>query len=215
MFLGHFGVALAAKKAAPKASLGTLFLAAQLADLLWPVFLVLGWEQVRVEPGNTRITPLDFVAYPWSHSLVMQIVWAVLLALIYFAVRRDARTAFIVGACVPTHWLLDWITHRPDMPLVPGGARYGLGLWNSPVATLLAEFGLFALGAAIYLRVTKPKDRTGIGALWSLLIFLVIVYISSTFGPPPPSPRVIGYMGLALWLLVPWAAWADRHRAVA
>jgi membrane-bound metal-dependent hydrolase YbcI (DUF457 family) len=215
MFLGHFGVALAAKKAAPKASLGTLFLAAQLADLLWPVFLVLGWEQVRIEPGNTRITPLDFVAYPWSHSLVMQIVWAVLLALIYFAVRRDARTAFIVGACVPTHWLLDWITHRPDMPLVPGGARYGLGLWNSPVATLIAEFGLFALGAAIYLSVTKPKDRTGIGALWSLLIFLVIVYISSTFGPPPPSPRVIGYMGLALWLLVPWAAWADRHRAVA
>jgi membrane-bound metal-dependent hydrolase YbcI (DUF457 family) len=215
MFLGHFGVALAAKKAAPKASLGTLFLAAQLADLLWPVFLLLGWEQVRIDPGNTRITPLDFVAYPWSHSLVMQFVWAVLLAFVYFATRRDARTAVIVGACVPTHWLLDWITHRPDMPLVPGGARYGLGLWNSPVATLLAEFGLFALGAAIYLRVTKPKDRTGIAALWSLLIFLVIVYISSTFGPPPPSPRVIGYMGLALWLLVPWAAWADSHRAVA
>src|SRR5579862_972440 len=122
MFLGHFGVALAAKKAAPKASLGTLFLAAQLADLLWPVFLMLGWEQVRIEPGNTRITPLDFVAYPWSHSLVMQIVWAVLLAFVYFATRRDARTAVIVGACVPTHWLLDWITHRPDMPLVPGGA---------------------------------------------------------------------------------------------
>ena len=212
MFLGHIGVALAAKKAAPKASLGALVLGAQLADLLWPIFLLLGWEQVRIDPGNTKFTPFDFVSYPWSHSLVMQLLWGVVLGALFFAIRRDGRSAAVVGACVPTHWVLDWITHRPDMPIVPGGPRYGLGMWNSIPLTLVSEFLVFGIGVAIYLRATKAKDRTGTYALWSLLIFLTIAYISSAFGPPPPNVHVLAYMGLALWLLVPWAAWADRHR---
>lgn len=213
MFLGHFGIALAAKKLAPRASLGTLMLGAQLADLLWPIFLLLGWEQARIDPGNTRMAPLDFVSYPWSHSLVMQLVWAVALGAIYFAIRGDAKSATVAGACVPTHWLLDWVMHRPDMPVVPGGARYGLGLWNSLPATLIAEFAVFGIGAAIYLRATKAKDRAGTFVISSMLIFLVVVYLASVFGPPPPNERVLAYTALAIWLLVPWAAWADRHRA--
>jgi hypothetical protein len=213
MFLGHFGVALAAKKAAPKTSLGTLVLAAQLADLLWPIFLLLGWEQVRIVPGLTRVTPLDFVSYPWSHSLVAQLVLGIVLGLAYFVIRRDSRGAIVAAACVPTHWLLDYVMHRPDMPLVPGGARYGLGLWNSLPATLAAELALFAAGIAIYLSVTHAKDRTGRFALWALLIFLVVVYFASLFGPPPPNPRALAFTALSMWLLVPWAAWADRHRS--
>ena len=211
MFLAHFGVAFAAKRAAPKTSLGTLVLAAQLADILWPIFLLLGWEKVRIAPGITRVTPLDFVSYPWSHSLVAQIGWAIVLGAGYFAIRRDGRGAAVVGACVPTHWLLDYIAHRPDLPLVPGGAGYGLGMWNSLPLTLAVELGLFGIGILIYLSARRAIDRTGQFALWSLVILLVALYFASTFGPPPPNVRVLALSALAIWLTVPWAAWADRH----
>lgn len=211
MFLGHFGVALAAKKAAPKTSLGTLVLAAQLADILWPVFLLLSWEQVRIAPGITRVTPLDFVSYPWSHSLVAQLGWGIVLGAVYFVFRRDTRGAAVAGACVPTHWLLDYIVHRPDMPLVPGGTRYGLGMWNSLPLTLAAELGLFGIGLLMYLSERRAADRTGAFALWSLVVFLVAVYFASIFGPPPPSVRVLAFSAIGIWLTVPWAAWADGH----
>jgi membrane-bound metal-dependent hydrolase YbcI (DUF457 family) len=214
MFLGHFAVALAAKRAAPKASLGTLVFAAQLADLLWPIFLLLGWEQVQIAPGITRVTPLDFVSYPWSHSLAMQLVWALALGIVYFTIRRESRGAIVAAACVPTHWLLDYISHRADMPLYPGSARYGLGLWNSLPATLFTELGLYALGIALYLRVTRAKDKTGVYALWSFLIFLLVAYIGSIPGPPPASVNVLALTALSMWLAVPWAAWADRHRSL-
>jgi hypothetical protein len=213
MFLGHFAVALGAKKAAPKASLGTLVFGAQLADLLWPVFLLFGWEHVRIAPGITRVTPLDFISYPYSHSLLAQVLLGLGIGTAHFAIRRDSRTAAVLAACVPSHWLLDYISHRPDMPLFPGGARYGLGLWNSFPATMAVEFILFAIGIALYLTTTQAKNRAGQYALWSLLIFLVLAYLASVLGPPPPSEHVIAVSALAMWLLVPWAAWADRNRS--
>jgi hypothetical protein len=213
MFLGHFAVALGAKKAAPKTSLGTLVLAAQLADLLWPIFLLLGWEQVRIAPGITRVTPLDFVSYPWSHSLAMQLLWGLALGIVYFAIRRDSRGAIVAAVCVPTHWLLDYISHRPDMPLYPESARYGLGLWNSLPATLITEVGLYALGIAVYLNTTRAKDKTGVYALWSFLVLLLVAYLGSISGPPPTSVHVLALTAMSMWLAVPWAAWADRHRS--
>ena len=123
MFLGHFGVAFAAKKAAPKTSLGTLVFAAQFADMLWPILLLLGVERVRIVPGLLPASPFDFTSYPISHSLVAQLGWGALLGLIYFAIRRDARSALLVGGLVPTHWVLDFVAHRPDMPIYPGGPR--------------------------------------------------------------------------------------------
>jgi hypothetical protein len=212
MFLGHFGVALAAKKVAPRTSLGVLVLAAQFADLLWPIFLLLGWEQVRITPGITRVTPLDFISYPYSHSLLAQLLWGIALGAVYFAIRRDGRGAVIAGLCVPTHWVLDFVAHRPDMPVVPGGERYGLGMWNSLPLTLLVEFVIYGVGIAIYLKTTRAKDRVGVYALWSLLIFLFVTYLGATFGDAPPNGKAIAYMTLAMWLLVPWAGWADKHR---
>ncbi|HEY4949543.1 MAG TPA: hypothetical protein VIH88_04340 [Candidatus Acidoferrales bacterium] len=214
MFLGHFGVALAAKKVAPRASLGVLVLAAQFADLLWPIFLLLGWEQVRIAPGITRVTPLDFISYPYSHSLVAQLLWGVALGAVYFAIRRDGRGAVVAGMCVATHWVLDFAAHRPDMPMVPGGERYGLGMWNSLPLTLFVEFAIYGAGIAIYLKTTRAKDRVGIYALWALLIFLFVIYVSGACGDAPPDVKAIAYITLTMWLLVPWAAWADKHRAV-
>jgi hypothetical protein len=211
LFLGHFAVALGAKKAAPDLSLGTLVLGAQLADILWPVFLLLGWERVEILPGITRVTPLDFVAYPYSHSLLAQLAWAAVLGGIYYGIRRSLRGALVLAMCVPSHWLLDYVAHRPDMPLVPGGARHGLGLWNSLPATLTVEFVLLAAGVAAYVSAVRLKDRAGRYALWSLLILLLLLYLGSVFGPPPPSARILAVSALAISLTVPWAAWADRH----
>ncbi len=214
MFLGHFAIAMAAKKAAPKTSLGTLVAAAQLADLLWPIFLLLGWEKVRIVPGFTRVTPFDFVSYPYSHSLAAQIILGLVFGIGYYAIRRNARGAVVLAACVPSHWVLDFLAHRPDMPMFPGGSRYGLGLWNSMPLTLVIEFALFATGVVVYISITRANDRVGRYALWSLLIFLVAAYLGAVFGPPPPSVQTLAASALAIWLVLPWAAWADRHRSL-
>lgn len=213
MFLGHQGLALAAKRVAPKTSFGTLFLATQFADCLWPLFLVLGWEHVRIAPGITRMTPLDFTSYPWSHSLLMDAIWAVAFAAIYFAIRRYKIGAWVIAAGVLSHWVLDWISHRPDMPLTPWSPqKYGLGLWNSVWSTVTVELLLFFGGLYIYLKDTRAKDRVGIFALWGFVVFMVVVWMGAVFGPPPPSEAAIKWSGMSIWLAVVWAYWIDRHR---
>lgn len=214
MFLGHFAAALAAKRVAPRTSLGTLVAAAQLLDLVWPGLVLLGVEQVRVDPGNTAFTPLDFVSYPWTHSLLLVLVWAAGFALAYQARTGSGRGAAVVGGLVLSHWLLDLVSHRPDLPLAPGAAKVGLGLWSSVPATVLVEGALFAAGVYLYAAGTRARNRTGSLALWALVAFLVAVYAAS-LGPPPPSARAVGVAGLAMWLFVPWAGWIDRNRAPA
>ena len=213
MFIGHYAVAFASKRFAPRTSLGALIAAASLLDLLWPIFILLGWEQVRIEPGNTAFTPLDFVSYPISHSLVAASGWATLFALLYYLMTRYGRGALLIWVGVVSHWVLDWISHRPDMPLYPNGPRFGLGLWNSVIATVIVEGLMFAIGVWIYLRVTRAKD--GIGK-WGLLAFLTTVcaaYVANIFSPPPPSVHLLGIGALALSsILIWWAWWADRHR---
>ncbi len=212
MFLGHFAVGFAAKRYAPRASLGTLFLAAQFIDLLWPLLVLAGIERVRIAPGITVVTPLDFEHYPWSHSLLMVLVWGVLFAAVYFLIRRDRRGGLVLGLAVVSHWVLDWLTHRPDLPLAPGAERVGLGLWNSFAGTLVVELGLFALGVYLYVRATRARDRVGSWALWSLVVFLAAIYAGNLFGAPPPDAMAIAWAGQAQWLLVAWGYWVDRHR---
>jgi len=214
MFLGHFAVGFAAKRAAPRTSLGTLLLAAQFVDLLWPTFLLLGWERVAIEPGATRVTPLDFVSYPWSHSLLMVLVWALLLGGLYGWARRDRRGTVVVALAVVSHWLLDAAVHRPDLPLVPGGGvEVGLGLWHSLPATLAVELLVFAVAVGLYLHRTAAVDRAGSIGLWLLVALLVAIYLGNLFGPPPPGVAAIAWVGQAQWLLVALGYWVDRHRS--
>ena len=213
MFIGHFGVAFGAKAVSPKVSLGSLFLAAQFIDLLWPTFLLLGIERVRIDPGITAVTPLDFVHYPISHSLLMVLVWAGLFALVYQLLRKYRRGAVVLALAVLSHWLLDLIVHRPDLPLYPGSARLvGLSLWSSLGATLAVELSIFAVTAWLYIRATEASDELGRWGLWVLAGFLIAIYLSNLFGAPPPSVIAIAWLGQAQWLLVGCGYWIDRHR---
>lgn len=213
MFIGHAAVAFAAKRAAPQTSLGILMGAAMFPDLLWPVLVLAGAEKVRVDPGNTAFTPLAFDYYPFSHSLLASAALAVGGALAYWVVARYRAGAWFVGLCVFSHWALDFISHRPDLPLAPGNsARVGLGLWNSVPATLTVEILLFAGGVWLYTRSTQPNGKRGRWSLWILIGFLLAIYLGNAFGPPPPSVRAIAWVGLASWLLPFWAAWVDRSR---
>ena len=213
MFIGHFAAGLAAKPLAPRASLGTLFLASQFIDLLWPTLLLLGVERVRIEPGITAMTPLDFVHYPVSHSLLAVLGWGAALGLGYYALRRHRREALVLGVLVASHWLLDALVHRPDLPLYPGDSPLvGLGLWQSVPGTLAVELLFFALGAGIYLRTTEARDATGRWAFHGLVVFLLLVYAGNAVGPPPPSEVAIAWAGHAQWLLIAWAYWISEHR---
>ncbi|HEY4306955.1 MAG TPA: hypothetical protein VGM82_20960, partial [Gemmatimonadaceae bacterium] len=178
VFLGHYGLAFAAKRAAPDTSLGTLSFAAQFLDELWPILLLIGVEHVRIAPHALPANQLVFTSYPISHSLAMAVVWGALIGATYYVARKSRRAAWIVGLTVVSHWFLDWPVHTPDLPLWPGGAaRVGLGLWNSTPATLCLEFGLFGAGLWSYLTQTRARDRTGSWALWSMVVVLLAIFI--------------------------------------
>jgi hypothetical protein len=216
MFVGHFAAGLIAKRAAPAVSLGTTILAALFADLLFCVFLLLGIEQVAIQPGITAVNPLDLVSIPFSHSLLMDVVWASALAAIYFWRRRDRHGAWVIFAAVLSHWLLDWVSHRPDMPLAPGVApRFGLGLWHSVWATFVVEGLLWSASLAAYLRITKAKNRKGVFGFWAMIVVLSALWVLSLGGTPPPSVLAIGVVNSGLIALVLfWAYRVDLHRPV-
>ena len=188
MFIGHYAVAFAARKAVPAVSLGTLFLAVQLADLVWPVLVLAGVERFEIRPGITALTPLDFVHYPYSHSLAALAAWGAALGVGYMVARKaGVRTALLLAALVLSHWVLDFVTHRPDMPLTLGDSpKIGLGLWNSIAGTVAVEGALFAACA-----------------------------VANFMGPPPPSVNAVAWSANALWLVVAWGYWIDRHRRMA
>jgi len=214
MFVGHLAVALAARRTAPTVSLGWFVAGVMALDLVWPIFLLTGIERVRIVPGATAFTPLVFDSYPWSHSLVMALLWGLLLSGVARIARVHLSTALVV-ALVASHWLLDFISHAPDMPLWPGTSpRFGLGLWNSIPATLLVEGAMWIAGITLYLRGRPAQLPSRQFAFWSLIVLCTAMWASGPWAPLPPSPAALGWFGLAGWLLVPWAALADRRAEV-
>lgn len=212
MFIGHFGVGLGLKRAAPTVSLGTLFLGAQFIDLLWPTLLLLGVERASIDPGRPG-PPLEFSYYPFSHSLAMVALWAGILGAGYYLLRRTARGAAVCAIAVLSHWILDLMVHHPDLPLHPGSdSRYGFGLWSSLPASLFLEGLIFGLGVWLYGRATRAIDRIGSIGFWTLITFLIGIHLGNVFGAPPPSIAAVAWVGQAQWLLVLWAYCIDDHR---
>jgi len=216
VFIGHFAVAFAAKPVAPRTSLATLIAAAQLLDLIWPILVLLGVETMRIEPGPNPFLHLRFLSYPWTHSLLMSIAWGAAFALLYRAKTGYARGAALAFALVVSHWVLDWVTHRPDLQLAPGiETRVGLGLWTSPAATVVIEAAMFVAGIVVYVRARPARDRAGSSGFWSFIALLVIAYAATLVGGTPPSSTAVAVSALVGWALLPWVAWFDRHRGAA
>ena len=215
MVIGHFGFGLGAKKYGPKISLGLLFIAVQFSDLLWPDLLLLHVEKVGIRPENAKF-PLDFIYYPYSHSLLMCLVWGLLFGGLYWLIKKDTRTAMVLGICVLSHWFLDLIVHTPDLPLYPGNApKVGLGLWNSPLRTAVVEGSIFVIGTLVYLRTTRARNSAGKWGFWLLVILLVIGHTAGILSPPPATVAAIGWGTQVMWIYVLLGFWVDHNRVAA
>jgi hypothetical protein len=213
MFIGHFALAFALKRVSPKTNLGWLIASVEFLDLVWPIFVLMGVERVEIEPGNTAFTPLNFVSYPYSHSLAAAIFWSLLFGGTYYAISKYRTGAVVIGGGVLSHWVLDVIVHRSDLPLYPGGsAKFGLGMWNSFATTMIVEVVMFIAGVWVFETMTRAKDRIGRYALWSFVMFLAVIYFANAFGSPPPNSTGVAVATLSLWLFPFWAGWADAHR---
>lgn len=212
MFVGHLSLGFAAKRADNSASLAWYIAAAAFVDLLWPLFLLLGIEHVSIVPGATAFTPLRFDSYPWSHSLLMTIVWGIVLAGIARWRGMSTKSAQLIAALVVSHWVLDFITHAPDMPLWPGqfSPRLGLGLWNSIPGSIAVEGLLWLVGLGLYLRSYRPQNWVGAIAFWSFVLISTVMWASGPWAAPPPNPRALAWFALMGWIIVPWAVWIDR-----
>ena len=189
-----------------------MFIAVQFLDLIWPILVLLGIETFEIQEGITKLTPLNFTHYPYSHSLMMSIVWGLLFGLIYFVITKQARNSILMSGLVFSHWVLDFITHRPDLQLTPfSDYRVGLGLWNYPVFEMIIEIGLFLLGVYFYYTILKPKRKI---AFWSLIAFLLVIHVMNLtmalLGPPPPSIESVAWSANLMWLFVIWAWWIEK-----
>lgn len=208
MFIGHYALGLGSRKISNFPSLAILFVAVQFLDLIWPIFVLLGIETFSIEVGNTKLTPLNFEFYPYSHSLFMAIIWGLVFGIIYYAFTKNKQTPILLGALVISHWVLDFITHGQDLQLSPfSDYRVGLGLWNHPVFAIIIEVGLFMLGTYFYYITTRPKRKI---AFWSLILFFMTVHLMNILGPPPPSIEVVAWSANLMWLFVIWAWWIEK-----
>lgn len=214
MFVGHLAAGLGAKKLEPEMPLWAGIGAAFGVDLIWPVFLLAGLEVVEIDPGATAFTPLDFVSYPWTHSLVLVGVWAVLVGVAAYRTFRNGRVAVLLGALVVSHWVLDAISHRPDLPLWPGGPVVGLGLWHSIPGTLILEGSLLLAGVWLYASMTRAVTNMGTWALVGLLALTTLIWVSQPWAPPAPSATAVAVTALTLWIFLPWAHWIEKGRTL-
>jgi membrane-bound metal-dependent hydrolase YbcI (DUF457 family) len=215
MFIGHLALGFAAKRLAPRTSLGTLLASAELADILFPILVLLGWESAGFGGGTNPFLALTLDHYPISHSLLALIGWGVLVALLYRWRRNYVRGAVVVALLVVSHWVLDFISHRPDMPLWPGGPKVGLELWASVPGTIVVEGGLFVWGVWLYARTTRARDAVGRFGLWGLVALLVLLYAASLLPGGAPSPAAFAVVGMILTaVFLSLGVWVDRHREV-
>ena len=213
MLFGHYSAAFLAKAAEPRLPLWSLAIAVQFVDVLWAGCLLLGIEHMRIDPALAS-NPLDLYDMPYTHSLVGVFGWAALAGAAAFAWQRSAHAALVVGAAVASHWLADWLVHRPDLLLWSGSAKHGLALWNLPLVALALELGLLVASAGVWLRtrgVTGGERRRAL----RFVGVLCAAQVGFTLVPPPFGPAGIACVALVLFATVAWGAWRVERRAPA
>ena len=203
MFVGHYGPAFAGKAVARSVPLWTLFLAVQLVDVAWGIFIANGIENMRIVPGFTDANALDLYDMPITHSLPGVLAWSVAAGLVYaiWARREKVLGGLVVGAAVFSHWILDLLVHVPDLLLWPGGPRVGLGLWNNYPVALALEAAVLVFGFLLYMRVTEAKGLAGRIWPWIFLVLLGVAEIANHGGPLPESPAAFGYSAAVTFLV--------------
>jgi len=217
MFVGHYGVSFAAKRGDRTIPLWALFVAVQLLDVFWSVFVVAGIEKVRIVPGITASNPLDLYYMPYTHSLVAALLWSLAASVAYRAIRAfgaSHRAAWLVALAVFSHWVLDLVVHRPDLPLYDNAAKVGLGLWNYPAPAFLLEVAVLFGGMFLYLRSTTTTTRLGRYGMPVFGVVMLAVQAVVFFGPPPSSDRAAAVTALGAYLVfAALAGWLERRRA--
>jgi hypothetical protein len=199
MFVGHYAVALAAKRFTPRTSMGLLFIAVQLLDIIWAPLILLGVEHARIVPGLMPASALDLYDMPWTHGLVAALAWS------WFTFRFSKNG--VLGACIFSHWILDFIAHRPDLPLFRGGTRVGLGLWRFREASFLVEVGLLIGGLLIYEASTRVKTPAGQYAMRAFVGVLILLEAFNLYGPVPASIQQVAISGEVAYLVLAAVAW--------
>jgi hypothetical protein len=216
MFVGHYGPSFAAKAFKRPIPLWVLFLAVQLLDVFWSIFVLLGIEKVRIVPGITATNPLDLYYMPYTHGLDAAVLWSGLAAFAYWVWRRADGwvAAAIVGAAVFSHWVLDLIVHRPDLPLYDNSHKVGLGLWNHPAVALALEIAFLFGGMYLYWAVTEPRTKGGRHAMVIFGLVMLAIQVFLFFGPAPASDRAAAASALACYFAFAGiASWLERKRA--
>lgn len=201
----------AAKRLEPKIGLGTFFLAALWADLVWPIFLFFGVERASLVDGLTKMNPLDLEYYPYSHSLLALALWGGALGFVLFLRSKNLRGAMLVALCVLSHWVLDVLTHRPDVPLAWGDSiKLGFGLWNRPFWAFIIEGSFFATCVWLYFGIPGKKRAKKNLRAWGFIGFLSLMYLSQFSGKTPPAMSAVIAVGMFQWIAWPWGRWIDR-----
>jgi hypothetical protein len=218
MFVGHYGVSLAAKRVDARLPLGWLFLAVQLPDIVWAVLFLLGVEKARIVPAHeTAVMAVDLYYIPYSHSLLATLLWAGAIYAIFrllpsrAAGLRKGTVAIAMALAVLSHFVLDVIVES-NLPLYDDAAKIGLGLANYPIAAYIVE-GLILVGGLIfYLRATTPKNLTG---RYGMVVFVVLMLAFNLvmFGPPPTDLQFVALSSLGSSAVMAGVAfWLDRQR---
>jgi hypothetical protein len=216
MFVGHYGPSFVAKALDKTIPLWILFLAVQLVDVFWAIFVILGVEKARIASGITATNPLDLYYMPYTHSLVATILWALAAGVGYRAhFRRNGWSAAVaIGVVIFSHWILDLLVHRPDLPLYDDALKVGLGLWNRPVAAFALEAASLFGGMALYLRATAPVGR---GGRYEMAVFgavMLTIHGLAFFSLPPTSAKAAAAAALAAYIAFAGVAfWLERKRA--